>query len=187
MKSTDLLLVLGEKGLLNKEIIEGSIPFLCPGHIRGGVIKWPSMGTKYNSIIPDIDNVGRLRPVGNYVLVKRTSSKEEKRRIVCGVVQGSKFDTKLLAFDNKTNYFHRNKDGIELGLAIGLSIYLSSSIIDMYFRIFSGHTQVNAADLRGIKYPSRDTLDELGRHGVDVLSSQQSIDEIVKRIVFRGE
>ena len=35
--------------------------------------------------------------------------------------------------------------------------------MDKYFRRFNGHTQVNATDLKMIKYPSRDTLIELGK------------------------
>ena len=34
--------------------------------------------------------------------------------------------------------------------------------VDEQFRRFSGHTQVNATDLRLMKYPSRDILTRLG-------------------------
>jgi len=35
--------------------------------------------------------------------------------------------------------------------------------VDDYFRRFSGHTQVNATDLRLLRYPGRRDLEELGR------------------------
>jgi adenine-specific DNA-methyltransferase len=38
-------------------------------------------------------------------------------------------------------------------LAYGLVEYLNSDYCDTIFRMFSGHTQVNATDLRNMKYP----------------------------------
>jgi hypothetical protein len=40
--------------------------------------------------------------------------------------------------------------------------YLNSSFVDNFFRQFSGHTQVNASDLRKIPYPSLEFLSEMG-------------------------
>jgi hypothetical protein len=48
-------------------------------------------------------------------------------------------------------------------LARGLAVYLNASAVDDHFRRFSGHTQVNATDLRQMKYPSRETLMALGQ------------------------
>ncbi len=173
-----------KRELLRKEVVEGSVPYLHSNHIRDSIIRWPSEGAKYNCIISDEENMKRLRPSGNYVLVKRMSSKEERRRIVCGVVKGEQFETKFLGFDNKTNYYHKDKEGISLEFAKGLCLYLSSSIVDIYFRVFSGHTQVNAADLRGLKYPSKESLEELGRQYTDTLPSQFEIDELIETIIF---
>ena len=41
-------------------------------------------------------------------------------------------------------------------------MFLNSTAIDEYFRRFSGHTQVNATDLRLLRYPELDELRELG-------------------------
>ena len=48
-------------------------------------------------------------------------------------------------------------------LARGLAVFLNTTAVDEYFRCFSGHTQVNATDLKLMKYPSRETLINLGR------------------------
>ncbi|MGH7135932.1 MAG: hypothetical protein ACREHD_09345, partial [Pirellulales bacterium] len=45
----------------------------------------------------------------------------------------------------------------------GLSVFLNGTGADQSFRRFNGHTQVNATDLRQMKYPNRDTLIRLGR------------------------
>jgi len=39
-----------------------------------------------------------------------------------------------------------------------LAAYLNSTLIDQYYRLFGGHTQVNATDLRSLPYPDLNTL-----------------------------
>ena len=48
-------------------------------------------------------------------------------------------------------------------IAYGLICWLNSTYIDEKFRLFSGHTQVNATDLRNLPYPSVEELSELGK------------------------
>jgi hypothetical protein len=51
---------------------------------------------------------------------------------------------------------------------VGLARYLNSQTVDTYFRTFSGHTQVNATDLRNLFYPSLAQLEALaGTKDVD--------------------
>ena len=64
--------------------------------------------------------------------------------------------------ENHLNCFHRRGRGIGLALARGLSLYLNSTLVDAYFRQFNGHTQVNATDLRSLKYPILPELEALG-------------------------
>ena len=66
-------------------------------------------------------------------------------------------------------------------LAEGLALFLNCSLVDRYFRQFNGHTQVNAADLRSLRYPDRATLERLGsEHGNRTLS-QRDIDTIIEK------
>lgn len=53
-------------------------------------------------------------------------------------------------------------DVLDLALARGLCAYLNSQPVDDYFRTFSGHTQVNATDLRRLCYPPQDQLRAMG-------------------------
>jgi adenine-specific DNA-methyltransferase len=70
-------------------------------------------------------------------------------------------------------------------VAAGLVMWLNSSVLDRYFRQFSGHTQVNAADLRNMHYPSRESLLRLGIAATGgAWPSQEEIDELVSRHVF---
>ena len=69
----------------------------------------------------------------------------------------------MVGFENHLNVYHRDKQGIEPELAFGLGAFLNSAVVDDYFRLFSGHTQVNATDLKQLKYPSYERLCDLGR------------------------
>lgn len=79
------------------------------------------------------------------------------------------------------NYFHANGRGLERSLAVGLYVFLNSTVVDQYFRRFSGHTQVNATDLRTLTYPDRDTLQAMGRDLTTLALSQVEIDQLVGR------
>ena len=56
-----------------------------------------------------------------------------------------------------------NKKSLSEDIAYGLVCWLNSTYIDEKFRLFSGHTQVNATDLRNLPYPSIEDLENLGR------------------------
>ncbi len=56
-------------------------------------------------------------------------------------------------------------------------------MVDEEFRRFNGHTQVNATDLRRMKYPSRKALAGLGEWAIQREEhSQHEIDEQVARL-----
>ncbi len=71
-------------------------------------------------------------------------------------------DVPALGFENHLNLFHENKRGLPEPLARGLAVFLNTTAVDEHFRRFNGHTQVNATDLKLMKYPSRDALIQLG-------------------------
>jgi adenine-specific DNA-methyltransferase len=142
----------------------GTVPLLYPGHLGSSATRWPQAGMKKpNAIVRNSETEKWLYPNGFYCVVRRFSSKEEKRRVVAGVVAPDSFDgAAMLGFENHLNLFHENKRGLPQALARGLSVFLNSTIVDDNFRRFSGHTQVNATDLKQMKYPSRATLMTLG-------------------------
>nr|WP_248000633.1 Eco57I restriction-modification methylase domain-containing protein [Photorhabdus hindustanensis] len=142
----------------------GTVPLLYPGHFSSNVTRWPIEGMKKpNAIERNTDTEKWLYPSGFYCVVRRFSSKEEKRRIMANVVEPDTFgDASVLGFENHLNLFHENKHGLPERLARGLALFLNTTVVDENFRRFNGHTQVNATDLKMMKYPSRDTLIELG-------------------------
>ena len=66
-------------------------------------------------------------------------------------------------------------------LASGLFAFLNSTVVDQYFRRFSGHTQVNATDLRALAYPDRQTLQVMGTEIKSLDLTQNEIDALVEK------
>ncbi len=146
-----------------------TVPLLYPRHCNRGRTTWPIPGAKKpNAIQRNEDTEKWLYPNGFYCLVRRFSSKEEKHRVVASVVAPTTFaDALMLGFENHLNVFHENKHGLPEALAHGLAVFLNTTAVDEYFRRFNGHTQVNATDLRLIKYPPRNILIELGEWAME--------------------
>lgn len=143
----------------------GTVPLIYPGHLSMTGTVWPVPGMKKpNAIMRNAETEKWLYPNGFYCVVRRFSSKEEKRRVVASVVNPDAFgEHSVLGFENHMNLFHQDKHGLPEALARGLAVFLNTTAVDEHFRRFNGHTQVNATDLKLMKYPSRDTLAELGK------------------------
>jgi len=167
---------------LRAEPADDTVPLLYPCHFAGNRITWPlSASKKPNALLLHPETRKWLYPNGFYTVTRRFSSKEEKRRIMASVVRPDAFTTVWLGFENHLNIFHHRKQGLPEKLALGLTVFLNSTMVDEYFRLFNGHTQVNATDLRSLKYPSRDALIELGAWAKQVEYLNQSmIDEHIE-------
>jgi adenine-specific DNA-methyltransferase len=167
---------------LRMEPGDGTVPLLYPVHLNGG-ITWPKMSKKPNSIVLNEVTRGWLVPRGTYVLVKRISAKEEPRRVVATVLNEQDLPGSVFGFENHLNYFHCNKRGLEPDIARGLAAYLNSTLVDRYMRHFNGHTQVNATDLRVLRYPTNEDLIWIGKQMKDNDLSIERIDACIEEIL----
>ena len=157
---------------------------ILPRHCRNGFVDWPQKSGAVPNALSTLGADDELvMPSGWYVLVKRFSSKEERRRVVASIFDPNRFEVDGVAFDNKLNVIHRGNEGLPEPLAKGLAVFLNSSVVDAFFRQFSGHTQVNAGDLRSLKFPDADTLARLGDSVGDLMPSTDEIDNLVSREV----
>lgn len=183
--STGKVVDFRNKKFLREHCDDYCAPMIYPTHIKQGTIDWPSSGGKNINGFSTIDcRQSLLVDTGNYVITKRISSKEEPRRIVASVIDGDEFCAfDKLAFDNKTNFFHSNGRPLDRDFCYGLSIYLNSTLVDKMFRQFNGHTQVNATDLRLLKYPSYAQIVMLSQDYENVVQSQERIDARVSLIL----
>ncbi len=159
----------------------GTVPLIYPAHFSAGYVEYPTLTKKHQALAVNDKTAPLLVPNEHYVLVKRFSSKEEKKRIVAVVWDADQINNSRVGFENHLNYFHKQGRGLDLILARGLAIYLNSNLVDGFFRLFSGHTQVNATDLRSLKYPSLEQLLLLGNQMGEIFPTQCEIDELVEK------
>lgn len=142
---------------------DGAAALLHPAHFRGGRLRWPLHGKKPEGIARGPATERMLYPDGFYTVVRRFSSKEEHRRIHAAVVDPALLPPGGIGFENHLNVIHHGRQPLPPHLARGLAAYLNSAPVDRHFRQFSGHTQVNAGDLRQLRCPDIAGLEALGR------------------------
>jgi adenine-specific DNA-methyltransferase len=168
---------------LRPEPGNGSHPLLYPSHFESGLLCWPKIGGKKpNALHVPATRVDLLIPIGVYVVVRRFSSKEEKKRIVASLLDPARLpaNVKWIGIENHLNYFHAAGHGLSLSLAKGLVAYLNWNVIDSYFRHFNGHTQVNATDVRSLPFPSAETLVVIGDEIGDNFPVQSQLDALIE-------
>lgn len=169
------------------ELSEKTVPLFYPESMKFGRVTWPPDNSrKPIAIDRNLETKKWLIPSGWYVFTKRFSAKEEKRRVVAAVCPP--VDYPEIGIENHINFFHAMGNGMEENLAKGLSAFLNSTLFDDYFRQFSGHTQVNATDLRAIRYPKKEELVLLGLKIGEQHLAQKELDKIIQEvIVFMDE
>lgn len=167
------------EALRNSPEVNGSVPLVYPQHFADGMIDWPKAHAKKpNAIIHNTETDGLLIPNNYYVLVKRFSAKEEKRRVVAALVRPEQFESKFIGIENHLNYFHARGQGLSKDVAQGLTLFLNSQLVDQYFRQFNGHTQVNAADLKKLRYPGLDQLRQMALRAQNGEGKEQDAEEL---------
>jgi adenine-specific DNA-methyltransferase len=154
-------------------------PLIYPTNLRSGLVEWPRPTKKPQgfAVVRDADRKFLL-PAGTYVLVKRFSAKEERRRVVAALWDPGRNGAREVAFENHLNFFHSRGASLDPRLAWGLCLWLNGSPVDTFFRTFSGHTQVNATDLRSLRFPSAQALCDLAA-ACDSLPEQDSLDSLI--------
>jgi len=165
---------------LRREPGKHSVPLIYPCHFRGLFVGWPNLQAKKpNAIESNVDTARLFVPEGVYVLIKRFTSKEERRRVVACIYAPDRVAPGPVGFENHVNYIHANGRGLDMEMAKGMWAFLNSTALDLYFRQFNGHTQVNATDLRNIRFPTATQLGRMGGRVGDEALPQEQLDEMV--------
>ncbi|WP_254625704.1 BsuBI/PstI family type II restriction endonuclease [Nostoc sp. TCL240-02] len=178
--STGRVVDFRSKEYLRVNLENNTVPLIYPVNLANGYVEHPKITKKPQAIVSLEKTANLLIPNEHYVLCKRFSSKEEKRRVVAMVYDANQFNYAYVGFENHLNYFHKDGRGLSLSLARGLAIYLNSTLVDAFFRLFNGHTQVNATDLRKLKYSNLEQLLALGIEITEQFPCLRKIDELIE-------
>jgi adenine-specific DNA-methyltransferase len=120
-----------------------------------------------------------LLPNQNMVLLRRFSAKEESQRLVAAPYL-AELAGPVIGLENHLNYIYRPDGVLTPEETRGLALLLNSSLLDSYFRIFSGNTQVSATELRRLPLPSLESITELGRLS---LIHESDVDTLVTQVL----
>jgi adenine-specific DNA-methyltransferase len=140
------------------------VPLLWLQHVRKMDVRWPIETSNKRQYISDCpESQYLLLPNQTYVVMRRFSAKEEHRRIVSAPIFAREFPGRMIGLENHLNYIHRPKGILHDDEARGLAALLNSVIVDRYFRISSGNTQVSAVELRQLPIPDSNSLHAIGK------------------------
>ncbi|MBU1872729.1 Eco57I restriction-modification methylase domain-containing protein [bacterium] len=140
-----------------------SAPLIWMNHLKDFKVRYPLKAINKPQVITiSSDSVKLLLQNKNYVLLKRFSSKEQKRRVSAYFYSSSRFNTQYIGFENHLNYVWKPLGELSEIEALGITAILNSSLIDRYFRIINGNTQVNASEINSLPFPDYNTIVNIG-------------------------
>jgi len=148
---------------LRQDLTKGSVPLLWMHNMQNMRVVWPSKKNKKPEAIASTKETSPLLlPVKNYVLLKRFTSKEQRRRLESAVLKQSEFPYESVGIENHVNYIHKPRGGLSVSEAFGIAAFLNTGLIDNYFRSLNGHTQVNATEIRNVPLPDLSVIKKIG-------------------------
>lgn len=162
-----------KRHLLNEnKISKHKFPLIWNVNLKNGVFAWPVDYDKRHQVI---DKESETVENSNYLFIKRISSKEESRRIQIIRYYKEILKTDKIGIENHVNYIYKLKGELDKLEMLGLYVIFNSNIIDNYFRVLCGSTQVNATEINSMKFPNKDKIKNIGRiaEKFRVLSSEE--------------
>ncbi|MBX9788501.1 MAG: Eco57I restriction-modification methylase domain-containing protein [Pirellulales bacterium] len=147
---------------LRHERAGDTAPLLWSHNVRPFVTRFPAKSPKPLHIVVSEQSRRLLLQAGRYVLLKRFTAKEEKKRVVAGILDATDSYSPWIGLENHLNYIYRRDAQLSECDAWGLAALFNSTVIDRYFRAVSGNTQVNAAEIRELPVPTARAIARLG-------------------------
>lgn len=167
----------------NGDVPETHAPLLWMHHVHAMQVTWPNGTRKEQYIKNEAAAESLLVPNRNYVLLRRFSAKEQRRRLTAAPYLARHFNSSVVGLENHLNYVHRPGGALSESEAYGLAALYNSSLLDMYFRSLNGSTQVNATELRTMPLPELKVITEIGKQVKTLEPSAERIDGLVLTIL----
>jgi adenine-specific DNA-methyltransferase len=139
-----------------------AVPLLWLQHVRRMHVAWPLQNFEKPQGVLRQASQKLFVKNATQVILRRFSAKEEPRRITAAVLPGGTFGTEQIALENHLNYLYRPGGTLSYEEAVGIAAFLNSTLVDRYFRITNGNTQVNATELRKLPLPPWERLARIG-------------------------
>ena len=138
-------------------------PLLSVFNVKPFQTEWPLVQKKHPAAFKICaESRHLLLPTQNYVLLRRFSAKEERRRLTASCLLASEVPHQFLAVENHLNYVYHAQRELSVDEVYGLAALFNSSLLDRYFRTISGNTQVNATEIRNMKFPPLLSIASIG-------------------------
>jgi adenine-specific DNA-methyltransferase len=97
-----------------------------------------------------------------------------------GVLLKSKMKFDQIGIENHLNYIYKYGSLLSIEEAYGISGVLNSSIIDIFFRMLNGSTQVNAVDIENLPLPSLEDIQAIGKA---IIKSKPTIGQELDKLI----
>lgn len=172
---TGIIVDFRTRDVLRNNMEDGAFPLLYSQHIKDGKVVWP-IG-KDGEVIKT-DHLAYLQENSDFLLVKRFTAKEEKRRLQCGIYLKQRYNQfQYISTQNKINFVRCDSPCI----TYGLFVLLNSSLYDEYYRILNGSTQVNSTEINQMPIPERHIIENMGRELMHQDLTESNCNKILDR------
>lgn len=156
-------------------------PLLWMNHVHAMQATWP-LDRHKPEYIGRVGAKTLLVPNRNYVLLRRFSTKEETRRLTAAPWIAAGFAVPDLGLENHLNYIYRLDGVLSDDEAWGLAALFNSRLLDTWFRVVNGNTQVNATELRAMPLPAHHLIVALGQRVKYLAEPMVGLDTLVAGI-----
>ena len=156
---TGLTVDFRNKEILRDEEEEGAIPLFYSQHIKQGNVQFP-IEKEHQYVVTN--QKGLIQENKNYLFVKRFTTKEESRRLQCGVYLAKDYPQyRKISTQNKINFIDGVLTEMSECLVYGLYVLFNSTLYDEYYRILNGSTQVNSTEINSMPVPDLECVQAL--------------------------
>ncbi len=165
--------------LTHRPLGSRTAPLLWMQHVHPMRTAWPSPAAEKPQWIKTApESMKLLVSDATYVLIRRFSAKEEKRRLVAAPLSRGALNEDLIGLENHLNYVRGVLTELDEELAYGLSALLNSTFLDRFFRISNGNTQVSATELRAMPLPAERDIRTIGEEAQRRFDSAHDLSDL---------